>query len=270
MDMSSIDIWQKIVKELPTYAVVKFRVLSSKHKVICDLYLDSKAVVMDEKLLIELTSWAYNAVKMKRMDFNSNFYTGMIDNQIQGSSMLQSTPDMFNVEGLYSEQHSSSANDVPTQQPFIYEFEILDEDVHGVHNERMEEIFFEKHTEKCSKCNEGENCGWKYIPTLSEINFDTIIKLPWDLELYNKAGPNHDYRGVKSRLEFVDFTSIWYFTTPYITIRQFVEGCYRLKSHKWENWYEMIHGTDEISKPQRQYNRDRTKVRVTLSVDHGS
>jgi hypothetical protein len=75
------------------------------------------------------------------------------------------------------------------------------------------------------------------------LQLDTLLYLKHPLRLDNTRGINDDTRGTKfPKIEFGDFYSTWRWNRGFLTLRDLADGCFRLKSHKFENWYEMITG----------------------------
>lgn len=94
---------------------------------------------------------------------------------------------------------------------------------------------------------DGFDCDESSLPPRivpENATLDTVVLLSYDLTLYNVDGPNHDKRGTKfPDVEFGDFHSTWKFEKGLLTIGKLADGIFRLKSHKFENWYEWVHGT---------------------------
>jgi hypothetical protein len=74
------------------------------------------------------------------------------------------------------------------------------------------------------------------------LGLDTPIHLLYNLQMENPYGPNTDSRGMNwPNVEIGDFHDIWIWKAGITTISKLAEGLFRLKSHKFENWYEWIH-----------------------------
>lgn len=75
----------------------------------------------------------------------------------------------------------------------------------------------------------------------SEYTLDTVVYLAMPVCIKNILGINYDTRGTENaNYEFNDFHSEWKFKKGFWTVRQLAAGWYKLKSHKFENWYEMF------------------------------
>lgn len=78
---------------------------------------------------------------------------------------------------------------------------------------------------------------------LPKLSFDDVIVMARPLILNNYHGINYDKRGVKDEfLEFRDFYDLWELEARSIKVADFLTICYKLKSHKFENWYEWVQG----------------------------
>jgi hypothetical protein len=116
----------------------------------------------------------------------------------------------------------------------------------------------------------------RIIPELIDLN--TILYLKYPLMLKNTHGVNKDTRGTKfASIEFGDFFEQWHWKQGFLTLRELADGCFRLKSHKFDNWYEMIHGIQNeiriIKAVPKSAFLPMTSMyyySAELSVDHGS
>lgn len=79
--------------------------------------------------------------------------------------------------------------------------------------------------------------------------------------LINPCGVNSDHRGSDHCKVSMDFHSEYILQLP-CTLMDFMKAVYRLKSHKWDKWYELYGGvtTEQTS----------NFVRACFSFDHGS
>jgi len=104
-----------------------------------------------------------------------------------------------------------------------------------------------------------------YIRLLpNDITLETIVYLPNSICLNNDIGINDDDRGTEdSELEFGDFHDEWRIEKGYRTVGDIANGFYKIKSHKYENWYEWI---QSITK----YEKTPDCIEISFSIDHGS
>jgi hypothetical protein len=121
---------------------------------------------------------------------------------------------------------------------------------------------YDEHEDVCPIVCEGI-CDWEIPVDLEKLKLDTLLKIPIPILLRNSHGPNHNKRGTKHEAEIEEFVNEWLFDSPFITAKDFLIGCYRLKSHKFENWHERIYGYDD-------YDETSNPLVVELLVDHGS
>jgi hypothetical protein len=93
---------------------------------------------------------------------------------------------------------------------------------------------------------------------------DITFTCKYAIKLVNKAGINDDERGHQNdisgvRLKFVSR----YILLPNFTLLDFVFACYRIKSCKFNTWYELYCGVGEIKK-------SKNTLKVYVNFDHGS
>lgn len=75
------------------------------------------------------------------------------------------------------------------------------------------------------------------------MDLSDVLYLTYPLKVENRRGQNQDLRGMKNpSLEFSDFHHVWIWNRGFISVKKFIENCYRLKSHKFDNWYEQVFG----------------------------
>jgi len=96
------------------------------------------------------------------------------------------------------------------------------------------------------------------------ITLDTLVYLPQSICLSKGRGINYDHRGTEdSDLEFRDFHEKWKIEKGYRTIEDIANGLYKIKSHKYENWYEWIQTIDK-------YEQTPDCINISFYSDHGS
>ena len=98
-----------------------------------------------------------------------------------------------------------------------------------------------------------DNSRHKTIKDL-KLNFDKI-------KLVNSNGMNNDERGNNTFETQLDFYDIYILKNP-ITLLDFIDALYRIKSHKNDYWYELYCGVTV-----KAYD---SWLRLTFKFDHGS
>jgi len=98
---------------------------------------------------------------------------------------------------------------------------------------------------------------------LSNTNNDKLFNVSNNVKIYlkNDRGINDDHRGSNHTKIRLDFNSIFQLKSN--TLSGLLEGIYRVKSHKFDTWYELFCGVKEI-------NISSKKIVITLDFDHGS
>tara|TARA_R110002111_G_scaffold21318_13_gene49818 strand:+ start:1235 stop:1567 length:333 start_codon:yes stop_codon:yes gene_type:complete len=80
------------------------------------------------------------------------------------------------------------------------------------------------------------------------------------VKLVNNAGINHDHRGSDHCLVKIPFYDAIILENP--TTHDFIRALYQIKSHHWENWYELF-CTSNINVENDIYT-------LEIQFDHGS
>ena len=81
--------------------------------------------------------------------------------------------------------------------------------------------------------------------------------------LINPCGFNYDKRGENTFDIELDFYKRVELIAP-ITILDFIDGIYRIKSHKLDYWYELYSGI------RLEYNKEKNILTLIFDFDHGS
>jgi hypothetical protein len=104
-----------------------------------------------------------------------------------------------------------------------------------------------------------------YVRLLPEnITLETAVYLPNAICLINNRGINHDDRGTEdANLEFRDFHDTWRLEKGYHSLSDIANAVYKIKSHKFENWYEWIQTI-------KTYQETPDCTIITFKIDHGS
>lgn len=86
------------------------------------------------------------------------------------------------------------------------------------------------------------------------VGYETLI-------LENDNGINDDHRGSNHCQVDLEFYDEYKMKLP-ISLMDFMKGCYRIKSHKWDKWYELYCGGT--------VDMESKSITLTTSFDHGS
>jgi hypothetical protein len=226
------DVLKIILTNLETPMLVEMRIVNSLFKNVSDIIIEERAFHINDDLKLEqLFRFAYLCTQMDSIDVNIN--ETITDSQ---PSYL-SDKDTIDYAGSDDEitpysLHKNIKYNVSITET-LWDLDPLDCDQDG----------FEKFP--CEgEC--GEDCIKGECPCITVIpdfEMESILHFDYPIKVENRHGPNSDLRGVqKPEIEFADFHNVWTWRKGLITVRKFVEDCYRLKSHKFENWYEWIHG----------------------------
>lgn len=96
-----------------------------------------------------------------------------------------------------------------------------------------------------------------------KTNFKKILLIGYkSLVLNNKKGINYDHRGSNHCNVYLEFYPT-VFTDKIISLNILAKYFYKLKSHKWDKWYEMFCDTDI------KVDKERNII-VDFRYDHGS
>ena len=204
--MDHPNIWQCICKFLEPQEMLRLRILSSKHKEVSELVAKKLVPHIDcDEFLRQIFAWIIENVKMKAMHSTHQVY--------------------FNRD--YCE--CSSASTGPNRKTSLaYDYDLF------VENEHNLETYFDAFSE-------GEPVPPRLIS--ENIELSDVLDLEYDLRIKNPAGPNYDKRGTAyTDVEIGDFHHIWKWKKGFWNVGNLADGYYRLKSHKFENWYEMVSG----------------------------
>ena len=87
------------------------------------------------------------------------------------------------------------------------------------------------------------------------------------LTLVNPAGINCDGRGVRSvELELHWWPEFTVIGTPFVSLHQLTVAFLKVKSHKFDSWYELFADVDRVELDRE----DPAAAKWVLSFDHGS
>jgi hypothetical protein len=89
-----------------------------------------------------------------------------------------------------------------------------------------------------------------------------ILDLPQQIVLHNSSGENSDDRGSNDADIILDFNREWKLPVN-CTLADFIDGCFRVKSHKFDFWYELFVKVHNIEQSPEQ-------ITLYLDFDHGS
>ena len=106
----------------------------------------------------------------------------------------------------------------------------------------------------------------KNIELLKQIfgtNFKKVLLVGFkSLKLVNRNGINHDHRGSNHCNIYLKFYPNVHIT-QFTSLNTLAKSFYKLKSHKWDSWYEMFSDVNFMT----NINHD---IVVHLNFDHGS
>lgn len=85
---------------------------------------------------------------------------------------------------------------------------------------------------------------------------------PKYIELINKRGFNNDHRGSNNTKVTLDFHDKYVIKNKSCTIGNFADACYRIKSHKFDYWYELY--TYVLVSSNGRH------IKLNFEFDHGS
>lgn len=110
------------------------------------------------------------------------------------------------------------------------------------------------------------------------ITGNKLLSLPYPMIIHNKAGINKDKRGtINKKLEFNNFHDEWSWDPGIYDINKFAQGLFHLKSHKFENWYEMMTGISPLKMCHHKFCGCKSgqllqdgEIHAQLDCDHGS
>ena len=135
---------------------------------------------------------------------------------IANVQMVSMTPSRT----IYSADADSDDEELTNELAYVYELKADTSDIDG---------YLEHCDEKIQRI----------IP--DELKLTDVVYLAYDLQIDNRRGPNHDRRGTKfPNTEINDFHRTWKWSKGFMTLNKLADGYFRLKSHKFENWYEMV------------------------------
>ena len=108
-----------------------------------------------------------------------------------------------------------------------------------------------------------EHCNLELLEQIDKSDLDKIFLLGYkELSIFNIAGWNDDHRGSNHCKIFLN-QSVNITEHNMITMKQFIDMCYQLKSHKWDQWYELFSGITSCDLV------DDT-IDIMINFDHGS
>lgn len=103
----------------------------------------------------------------------------------------------------------------------------------------------------------------RMIKLLEKYGWDTLLfEIEHEITLVNKSGFNDDHRGSDHTKIILDFNDDW--TVKGNRFVDFAEAVFRIKSHKFDSWYELFCDS------HFETNLEGTKFAVMCDFDHGS
>lgn len=250
--MEGLNIWQCICKFFDIKTIIKFRLLSKGHAQLGHNLVKQRVFVLDHTNIGQLISWVYKNTTMVSME-NICLTIGHDDDDDGNVEGAYRKTEQEPVEYEETSKHWSYLDFCNLRSAYKYIINIVSNDLEGSDGE------------------DEDRC----IP--NEMSLETIFYLKYPLMIRNTRGINTDVRGTKhAKIEFGDFYDVWNWEQGFLTLKDIIDGCFRLKSHKFENWYEMvtrIQGVKimkAISEMPNFFHIDMIYYSATLYVDHGS
>jgi len=140
----------------------------------------------------------------------------------------------------------------------------IDEDIliYPNNDDKLEYVI-EKHKDMKHMYSLFENCDINLLEKIHNNDLDKIFLVGYEkLTICNVRGWNDDHRGsnhcriVLDQICDINIQNM-------ITMKQFIDICYQLKSHKWDTWYELYCGI-------KYFGTKKNKISLSITFDHGS
>jgi len=117
--------------------------------------------------------------------------------------------------------------------------------------------------DKFSLCDDisDEDCSNKIIEMIENIDEDTLFKFDKKVILSNESGFNDGHRGADHTSIILDFHDEYKLNRTF-TFKDFVTACFKIKSHKYDMWYELYE--------ECVIEKNDNSINIITSFDHGS
>jgi len=224
--MNSADIWQSICKYLDVEEILRLRVLSKRHNSVGVVAAKSRSLVIDnDEILRQVFAWIINSVRMRAM-----------------------IPSRY--EYLSSDEYSDDYDDMIAKEQEAYDY-VLES------CESKEGFYFDP-----DDYSENEEVPARLIP--ETMNLFQVVYLSYDLQLDNPKGPNKNPEGcIWPNVEISDFHSTWKWKKGFMDLNKLADGYFRLRSHKFDNWNELVHDRIDVDVGVTEIFHGK------LNVEHG-
>ena len=249
------DVYKLILLNLDLKDLLNCRLSNKQMMKNCEFVLDKIAFKIDsEDKFIQIVSWVYEHTECLSIKCSSNDHNHNNDCYY------------YNDKGFCHKYYGCDCKSIIHE--YKHTFAIIDNSYYASFGNDFE----------CHECliNEDFNnadcdkCGKWLLPNFT---LNDALYLEYPIVLYNRRGINYDKRGIRyDDLEFSLFEDSIMINKGYITVRNFIFELFKLKSHKFENWYELVTGVrwlDNI-KTFMIKKEDQIIFSGNLCVDHGS
>jgi len=242
-------------KELPqdVIRIIKY-LFSSLHGIGINIY--------DKNTIKTLFRYAYNAMEFSHVIFNGlPYYERTNEWYSERGHMFRGLPGTE----IVKEHHEFSIR--PDHDPDIpckkYSKCAINKDTltYPSPDDRLEYVVEKKVDDFTS--GYFDKCDKELLNQIHVLDLNKMFLIGYKkISLINKMGWNDDHRGSNHCKIFLSQNYI-ITIKGMITMKMFVDACYKLKSHKWDNWYELFSGTKHI-------RFDDGNIIAVVDFDHGS
>jgi len=224
--MNTLNIWESICKFLDVVTIWRCRLLSKKHAILSYRIVKERVFELNPSTIPQMIDWVYNNVTVANMESRVSYVSTHDEDYdelvFKPNKLIGSVPEKeYEYDRLIEIYCLDDFINLPSG--YNYEYEVATED----------EI----------RCLEDDETGQMVRLIPKGMDLDTILYLKYPLIVENNIGINSDTRGTRyPKIEFGDFYENWTLNNGFFTLRDLAEACFRVKSHKFDNWYEMIQG----------------------------
>jgi hypothetical protein len=232
------DVLGLILLYLSSFDLLKIRCVCKKFKYKCDEILGRRAFhVNSEARIDQLFQFAYRCCIMKAMSISLEAVISEND-----PSYLSENEDKENDIEFDEVSPFSTHKNIKYQVEILGAFsDYVEIDQCNGYRDDLQANFPCKGNCSDKTCIEGLCPCIQVLP--NNLKLSDILYLPYPIKVENRLGANYDLRGLRNpSLEFMDFHRVYVWKKGFISVERFIKDCFRLKSHKFENWYEQIFG----------------------------
>ncbi len=262
----SKDVWSVIIQFIPTLLLAKFRCVNKMFQSLITIEQRNRAVTLDDHLSLGvITSFAFEKCIVSHVTYQEKDYYPFNTIWYNRPSDFpeQEHDPTFDCNGDDSDECETKNEDIliPAEDsdPIKYHFKarrnrcpyVCDEEP----AQKVQMLIFEK----------------------------SLVYLPHAVRLINTDGINSDHRGRNHANIQLDFSSEYTIPAGVHSVYDFVQGCFRIKGNKFENFYELVTMMSPDFDPNNLTKHDITELTtlitfdsnkpewiVTPNIDHGS